>query len=683
MSLFVFLTVVIVFSVVAWIILRVGKTCSVRAVPPRVEPLEPRELLSAFFWTGADPRNPTSWNDAGNWEGGKIPEPPSQFATDKTVSIYINGAAPMVKSKIAFDDIKPTFGVPLNPTTLVVSGGATLILGSSITVGGPDAATPFGTLTVQDNGTIDLNGKTLTIANTKTPPTLFSGSVITSSKAGGTLVDSTGTTLILGPDPDNPKLATAPVVINNATCNVAAGATINDLSNIILSNNASITNAGQMNLSATLSINGSLAPANCIINQNKGSITVGPVGIPAPTNPVQATISVPLIMEGAGQGSLPSFSVTGFGSAIIQGGGYSSNSVFISKGGPITFAPSVPGSIYSAYTWQNNTALQAWGPSGSVIVTGHVIASGSGISVDRLVLQPGGIITVSSGSEMSVQTKFDWLGGTISGGGVEVNAPTVNLGANNQQATTLSLTDSASLTLADSTWTDFNSANLIMDGNTSITNWGNLYIFGDGKSSISEGSGPAPVFTNKGTVEKTTGTGQSVIGVLFINQTGATVQVSSGTLKIPKNRLWNAGLMQATPKGTFNYDGFLDDESGGVLWGGGGEEVGDIVNTAGQIYPGQPGMPGQLTLDGTNGTYTQDAGGTLNINIGGTTPGTSYDQFVISSTAALAGTLNVNLINGFTPTVGQSFTIMTFTSSTGNFQTSCEPTADRSPFTDS
>ncbi|MEZ6076974.1 MAG: hypothetical protein R3C56_15295 [Pirellulaceae bacterium] len=46
------------------------------------------------------------------------------------------------------------------------------------------------------------------------------------------------------------------------------------------------------------------------------------------------------------------------------------------------------------------------------------------------------------------------------------------------------------------------------------------------------------------------------------------------------------------------------------------------------------------------------------IEIGGATPGSEHDQINHSGTAALAGTLDVQLIGGFTPSVGDSFVIL-------------------------
>jgi hypothetical protein len=58
----------------------------------------------------------------------------------------------------------------------------------------------------------------------------------------------------------------------------------------------------------------------------------------------------------------------------------------------------------------------------------------------------------------------------------------------------------------------------------------------------------------------------------------------------------------------------------------------------------------------------------LDIEIGGTTPGTQFDRVIVADEATLDGTLNVTTINGFAPTLpGQLFTIMTYATHTGEF----------------
>jgi hypothetical protein len=75
---------------------------------------------------------------------------------------------------------------------------------------------------------------------------------------------------------------------------------------------------------------------------------------------------------------------------------------------------------------------------------------------------------------------------------------------------------------------------------------------------------------------------------------------------------------------------------------------------------------GKLTVADT---YTQDSTGALDIAINGATAGTKYDQLKVTKAATLGGTLNISLGAGFTPTVGQTFTILTASSVSDTFAT--------------
>lgn len=119
------------------------------------------------------------------------------------------------------------------------------------------------------------------------------------------------------------------------------------------------------------------------------------------------------------------------------------------------------------------------------------------------------------------------------------------------------------------------------------------------------------------------------------------------------------------PNGTLLVNGSITSDvtvsNGGTLGGGG--FVGSVtVNNGGIVAPGN--SPGRLTV---NGNYTQTSGGRLNIEIGGNIPGADYDQLDITGTASLDGTLNLTLVNGFTPAVGDTFSIIASAAETGNF----------------
>jgi hypothetical protein len=85
---------------------------------------------------------------------------------------------------------------------------------------------------------------------------------------------------------------------------------------------------------------------------------------------------------------------------------------------------------------------------------------------------------------------------------------------------------------------------------------------------------------------------------------------------------------------------------------GDGQIVGDVGNV-GVVAPGD--SLGTLHVDGD---YTQPASGVTQIEIGGTTPGSQFDMLDITGAATLHGTLDVSLVDGFSPTVGNLFEVV-------------------------
>ena len=102
---------------------------------------------------------------------------------------------------------------------------------------------------------------------------------------------------------------------------------------------------------------------------------------------------------------------------------------------------------------------------------------------------------------------------------------------------------------------------------------------------------------------------------------------------------------------------------------------GTVNASAGSIYISTGGYgtvnSGTLSAGPTGtlnitGPYNQTSTGSLNEVLGGSTPGL-YGQTLISGTAALNGTLNITEANGFSPSTGNVFTFLTYTSETGQF----------------
>jgi hypothetical protein len=95
--------------------------------------------------------------------------------------------------------------------------------------------------------------------------------------------------------------------------------------------------------------------------------------------------------------------------------------------------------------------------------------------------------------------------------------------------------------------------------------------------------------------------------------------------------------------------------------GGGGRTILAAVDNQGTIAV-TPGSASSLTINGSLLTS-----GALNVDIGGPSAGSAYDVINVTGPVTLGGTLNINLFNAFTPSAGQSFTVVSGASRTGTF----------------
>jgi hypothetical protein len=263
-------------------------------------------------------------------------------------------------------------------------------------------------------------------------------------------------------------------------------------------------------------------------------------------------------------------------------------------------------------------------------------------------------------------TKSAGAGTTTFSGIIFNNAGTVNVNsgilAMNQGGTS-----TGSWVLAGGTKLTFsgfldnlNSATTSITGNGSVLVSGGEVDFGgtyniNGDTTISSGSamflngGSTGTFTNSGgTVTIGSGTTFSVTSAINGNysQTSGTTFLNGGTISVPATFSVNIGS--------------------GTSFAGPGTINGAVANS-GNLYAGGGSIfVGLLTI---NGNYSQTSTGTLFINIGGLTAVTQYDQLKISGTATLAGTLTITLQGGFVPSSGNTFTIMTYASESGDFTT--------------
>jgi hypothetical protein len=177
---------------------------------------------------------------------------------------------------------------------------------------------------------------------------------------------------------------------------------------------------------------------------------------------------------------------------------------------------------------------------------------------------------------------------------------------------------------------------LFFDGG--LTNQGKMQFSG----------GPTDIYGN---VSFTSGAG----GGELINSGGANVVTFYG------NVTHNGDEIRTSPT---NTTVFFGDVSGAGPFTGTG-----AVRFEGAFSPGN--SPAIINMGG-NVEFGPSAA--FEIEIGGLTPGTQHDRINIAGQATLNGALELSLINGFVPSPGDSFTIMTFGSRSGTFSQIVQPT---------
>ncbi len=285
------------------------------------------------------------------------------------------------------------------------------------------------------------------------------------------------------------------------------------------------------------------------------------------------------------------------------------------------------------------------------------IATTTSATVSGLTINTGSTVTVygtlalgnlGSGGNLDVNGTLNWTSGTMSGSG------------------STNIAGGAALHIIGSGVKTLSGRTLHNAATTMWTGTGNLLIR-DGGIFKNSGTFDAPsgqtistvlggTFNNNGTFTKSAGTSTMQVNVVFNNN--GLLGVQTGTLR------FTGGFTQ-TGGTTTLYSANLESTSAvdiqdGALTGSG--TVIAHVTSGGEVRPG--GSTGVLTIAGD---YTQSANGILTLEIGGSATGTERDLLDITGNALLAGTLNVSLVGGFIPEVGDTFVIVTYGDISGAF----------------
>ena len=286
-------------------------------------------------------------------------------------------------------------------------------------------------------------------------------------------------------------------------------------------------------------------------------------------------------------------------------------------------------------------------PEYNVIASGSILAVKSPLSIPRLSLAG----TLNNTSSIAITDSFYWSSGEFTGDGTTVvsdlSTSTINT---YHDIVTLDIQ-----TLNLNGTTIWNSNNITLSNGAEIINNGTF----NANATTTMTGGVSESFVNNGFFIKDTPGTTTTMNIPITNN--GTVEVVAGTLVFQQGMDNGENAVIDLGGGTLDPGETLNLESGDSLIGSGTLEA-NLVN-AGTVSPGN--SAGIITVDGD---YTQEVGGTLEIELGGTTAGTGYDQLVVTGATTLQGTLNVTLMPGFSPQAGDTFFIVNHpTSGTGNF----------------
>ncbi len=582
-------------------------------------PTEPPN--ATVLWDGGG--NGTSWTDPLNWVGDALPQ--------------------------AGDDV--VIDVPGNPTIQLVTGTQairSLVSQEALVLSG-------GTLTVanasQVNASVTFSDGALAGSGDVTVTGALNWTGGTMSGSGRTIIGSTGTLSLSGGIGRQLRR----VLQNEGTATWTGGdlpmfgGTFNNNGSFTASSAAQLrcygasgvnafNNAGtftQQGAGLTLfDVNNTSVPFN-----NSGTVAVpgGTLGLDAGgthSSDFAVASGATLRLNGTHSFGVGS-DITGAGNLNVAGGTLTNAGTVDVEGA--TFANGTA-------TFSGSFSVAALTLSGTVYFSTPSSATVGGLTFSGGALAGSGDVTVTGA--------LNWTGGTMSGSGRTIigSTGTLSLGADTGRQLNRVLQNEGT-----ATWT---AGALPMIGGTFNNN--GSFTASSAAQLRCYGSGGISAFNNAGTFTQQ-GAGLTLFNVsstgVSFNNSG-TVAVLGGTLT------FNSGFIQTSGQ-TILTGGAIAASSalqiqGGVLGGVG--TISASVNNSGTVSPGA--SPGLLSI---TGNYTQSATGTLDIEVGGLSPGTTYDQFAVSGTATLAGLLRVRLINDYIPATGVVYRLVNYGSVSGSF----------------
>ncbi|GEM_PF-3901780 len=587
-----------------------------------------------IYWNNTSGGN---WSNTGNWNTGTTPgSTDSVFITvegtytvtldmDVTVKYLTVGASNGIQTISADGRV-----LTINNTFIINSNGFLKLKNSSLS--GAATLTNTGTIEMENNSSLNTSVINYGLIHPYNATSYINGTF--SNTSGATLrvegnPSGDGTTLTIANGFVNKGVIeirhgfsyrNAILNVTNGTLVNAAGATIQSLEGdgsgtVYL--NAQLDNQGTLSASIPLEINKASAA-----HSNSGTINV-------------SGANITLVQSGTDPG------FTNTGTINISSG----RTLFV-NGGKFT-----PGSGISGYVQLSSVTL------------------GSGTVSSNTTFQLLGTSSVAFDAQLVNEGLIHCYGSTVNMDGVFSNASGATLRIEGHDSG-----DGANVTIANGFTNNgaieirhgFSYRNAILN----VTN-GTLVNAAGATIQSLEGSGNGTVYLNAQLDNRGT---LSTSIPLEINKASA-AHLNSGTININGADLFlvqsgdtptftNTGIIDISSNRTFTISGgTFGNEATGTLRGNGNLNVsGTSFTNNGTINPGA--SPGILTI---TGNLSQETSAVVNIEIGGLTAGTQFDQLNVTGNVALAGTLSVSLINNFIPAVGDSIQVIKYGSYDGGF----------------
>lgn len=382
-------------------------------------------------------------------------------------------------------------------------------------------------------------------------------------------------------------------------------------------------------------------------------------------------------------------SLDGTGGLTKQGAGTLILSAANSYGGVTTISS-------GALNPQNSGALGST-TAGTVVSSGAALQLQGGITISDEALTISGMGEANDGALRSISGNNSYNGNITLGSNTRINSEavgetlTINPSGGNaiSGAFDLTLGGSGNIQIGDPIT---NGGNLIKDGAGTLTlDSTNTYTGGtlinDGILRIGGGPGNTNAIpdlsavniatgalldlnNNNETIGSLTGAGNVTLGSGTLTTGGNNGSTTfSGVISSTTGGLVKEGTGTLTLEGMNTYGGTTTINNGTLLVNGG--VTSDINVGATGTLGGNGTMSGNVILNGAldtagiissmniGGNLTLAGSSVINMELGGSNPG-EYDHLTLSLGFTMSGTLNVTLINGFTPVPGNFFNLLDF-----------------------